>query len=680
MNTPWFKRVTWTPWLLAVLVALLGWVLHEFAFGSGLVNLSYDLLHILRRQEIRTDELVIVYLDEKSHLELGQPLNAPWDRAIHAQMIDRLTAAGARAIVMDIVFSDANPDKAGADQKLAGAIKRSGRVVLGTDYLRTQDHRREYVPPFPLLREPAAAIGSVEMTPSRDLIVRSHAPNEQLSSMSWAVAEFLAAPVTRKMTAEEFQPSPDTPGATVKSWLNYYGRPDWLPHGSYADVLAPGRIPDSVFRDKVVFIGARIITKLQNERNDAYRNPYSFWITLEKGDSPFISGVEVQATMFLNLLRGDWLRRWPATVELSGIVLLGLLAGYGLMRLRPGFAILSALVALALIVFASRELFVLERIWFPWLILLVQVGCALLCSVALNSIRLYVENRLFVRSLEMYLSPKLVKKFAADKDRKLLKPGAEKQRLTVLFSDIAGFTSVSEGMDSDELARMMNEYFQGAVGQCIHATDGTVVKYIGDAIFAFWNAPDPQADHAVRACEAALLFREQSRQKCRGKELITRIGLHTGVANVGNFGSETRVDYTAIGESINLAARMEGLNKYVGTNVLITGDTKKEVGDRFITRYLGRFRLKGFERSVEVHELTGTRGQGTGAAVFTQEFDDALRLFQQRDVTAAEMAFQRVLEAQPHDGPTKFYLKHLEEMRGHVLPEDWNGEVELKEK
>ena len=124
----------------------------------------------------------------------------------------------------------------------------------------------------------------------------------------------------------------------------------------------------------------------------------------------------------------------------------------------------------------------------------------------------------------------------------------------------------------------MNDYVQGAVGKCIHATDGTVVKYIGDAIFAFWNAPDPQNDHAVRACEAALKFREQSRLPVAGKKLVTRIGLHTGVANVGNFGSETGVDYTAIGENINLALRMEGLNKHLGTDVLITGDVKKEIG------------------------------------------------------------------------------------------------------
>src|SRR5262249_38628883 len=147
------------------------------------------------------------------------------------------------------------------------------------------------------------------------------------------------------------------------------------------------------------------------------------------------------------------------------------------------------------------------------------------------------------------------------------------------------------------------EYFQGAVGSCVHRTDGTVVKYIGDAIFALWNAPEHQSDHAARACEAALHFRDLSKKPVRGRLLHTRIGLHTGVANVGNFGSEARVDYTAIGESVNLASRMEGLNKHLGTDCLISGATKAEVGERFVMRRLGQFQLKGFESLVEVHEL-----------------------------------------------------------------------------
>ena len=165
----------------------------------------------------------------------------------------------------------------------------------------------------------------------------------------------------------------------------------------------------------------------------------------------------------------------------------------------------------------------------------------------------------------------------------------------------------------------------------------------------------------------------------RGRKLITRIGLHTGIANVGNFGSDTRVDYTALGENINLAARMEGLNKYLGTDVLITGDVKKEIGDRFITRYLGRFILKGFEKSVDVYELVALRDTGT-APQWHGEFEEALRHFQQRDFGAAERSFERVLESASAETTAKFYLKHLKEVVNTPPPENWAGEVELKEK
>jgi adenylate cyclase len=672
----WFKGVRLNAWLLAMVVAALGWFLHEFAFGSGLVNLSYDLLHILRLNKIPANETVIVYLDEKSYLDLKQPQNKPWDRALYAAMIDRLTAAGARAIVMDVVFSDVNPEAADSDQKLADAMQRSGRVIIGIEHVPISDHEKAFTPLPEQFRTNAADYGSVEMWLSRDLILRAHSPNEQLSSLSWTAAKFLGAQATTNQEAEMFQPSLDV--LRPNAWIHYYGPPNWLTSVRFSDALAPGAVSDEMFRGKNIFIGAKVITKFAHERNDAYRNPFSFWMT-GKGDSPLIFGVEIQATMFLNILRGDWLRRLPLRVESWIIILLGTLAGYGLMRLRPFFAIGVAVLALAAVVLISREVFIRQLIWFPWLILYVQIGFALLCSVAVNSVRLYVENRMFVQSLEMYLSPKLVKKFAADKERKLLKPGAEKQKLTILFSDIAGFTSVSEGMDSDELAKMMNEYFQGAVGTCIHATDGTVVKYIGDAIFAFWNAPDPQNDHAVRACEAALRFRELSKLPVAGKKLVTRIGLHTGVANVGNFGSETRVDYTAIGENINLASRMEGLNKFLGTDVLLTGDVKKEIGDRFITRYLGRFQLKGFEKSVDVYELVSLRDRGSAPA-WHREFEEGLRHFQQRDFGAAAMSFERVLESAGEETTTRFYLKHLKEVVDNPPPENWSGEVELKEK
>jgi adenylate cyclase len=272
----------------------------------------------------------------------------------------------------------------------------------------------------------------------------------------------------------------------------------------------------------------------------------------------------------------------------------------------------------------------------------------------------------------------LVKQFARDPE--LLKPGAKKQLLTILFSDIAGFTTISEGMDSDQLALSMNAYFQTAVQNCIFSTEGTVVKYIGDAIFAFWNAPEAQGDHAYRACEAALLFRDQPPQFMNAQELITRIGLHTGVANVGNFGSMQRVDYTALGENINLASRMEGLNKFLGTRVLITDDTQKVAGSKIVTRYLGLFRLKGFEKAVGVHELSGRAEEEDKSRDLRERFAQALAVLATKDFAAAEAAFRRVLEISPKDGPSEFYLEEIKELRATPLPADWKGEIILKDK
>jgi adenylate cyclase len=659
--------------LLALVVAALGWSLHQHKIGAPLTNSSHDWLFAFRGN-IPITNAVVVYMDEASHQQLSQPLNAAWDRSLHARLIDRLTQAGAAAVVMDIVFSDPGPNT-NADLAFAQAIQKNGRVVLaadakaGTSAELVETQEPDVIPPTDLLRDAANdQWGLAQMSPSYDQVIRLHPPSFSFDkvSLSWRTARLLGVPFTQQEGREK-----------ETRWMNYYGPANHLPHCSFVEALNPQVRPDDFFRNRVVFIGASTLTKYSGERKDAYVTPFSRWV--QDPTQLFISGVEVQAVATLNLLRGDWLTRINPRLELALILLLGLALGYGLALLRPTFATITTLVLMLLTAYCAYFAFSRKLIVFPWLILEVQILVAWLCSVAVNSVRLYVENRLFVRSLEMYLSPKLVKKFAADKDRKLLKPGAAKQKLTIMFSDIAGFTSVSEGMDSDELALMMNEYFQGAVGGCIHPTDGTVVKYIGDAIFAFWNAPDPQNDHAVRACEAALRFVQQSKLPVAGKQLITRIGLHTGVANVGNFGSETRVDYTAIGESINLASRMEGLNKYLGTQVLITGDVKKEIGDKFLTRYLGRFILKGFEKSVDVHELVGNRGAAT-PPVWHGEFEEALRLFQQRDFGAAAMSFERVLESASEETTTRFYLKHLKEVVENPPPENWSGEVELKEK
>ena len=661
----------------ALITTLVGLLLYG-GFGLGLIYRSYDYPFGPRRP-IKVEDVVLVYMDDESHKELNQPFDAPWDRSLHARLLERLTREGCRAVVFDIVFADPGRNPA-ADERLARAIRDNGKVVLAADAVPviglekiSYDTAKRLIYPFEPFKENAAALGLDEVRPDSDLIIRRHfhgAWEDELPSLSWATARLLKADVTRDAT-QRFQPR----------WINYYGPPGSfpaaIPRVSFYAALDTNRVPSGFFSNKVAFVGAGLLTVFSGQRKDEYPTPYSRWGG--KG-SRFMSGLELQATMFLNLLRGDWLTRAssPGLVERSGIVLLGLLVGFGLVHLRPSRAAPAAMAGMLLIAVIAYQIFLRAHFWFPWLILVVQIFTALLWSVLFNSIQLYVQNKLYEQSLALYLSPKLVKKFASNKE--LLRPGAKKETLTILFSDIANFTSISEGMDSDELARYMNSYFQTAVAQCIHHTDGTIVKYIGDAIFAFWNAPDPQSDHALRACEAALRFRDQPPQYMNGEQLVTRIGLHTGVANVGNFGSTARVDYTALGENINLASRMEGLNKYLGTDILITGQTQEGAGNTITTRFAGHFQLKGFEKAVEVYELLGFRDEVESTKPWCETFENALREFQRRNFDAAEAGFRCTLEMRPSDGPTKFYLRQIDELRVHPPAPDWAGEIELKEK
>ena len=668
-----------------VLTVGLGWLLfgHQIVsgkrftqIGDGVQFASYDWLFRLTQLKRPPQDVVLVLMDEQSHSSLNQQLSAPWDRRLHARLIRRLTEAGAKAIVFDIVFLTNRFVLPEEDAALVAAAKESGRVILAANPRLDPGQKVPGMdPPFRALRSAAAGrFGLVQMVASSDQVVRLHPPSFPpfKPSLSWVTAKFLGAPVTQGTNETELNARMGT-----ERWLRYYGPTRTLTSCPYEDALDPARLPDTYFRDRIVFVGASTLTKFSGDRKDSYATPFSLLVA---DSQEFIAGVEIQATATLNLLRGDWLTRLSQRVEGWIVILVGAVYGAGLMHFRPRSIIAFSLLSLAALFGLAKWLFVQHNLWFAWLIPAYQIGAAGLYAVAVNSIRLAFRNRLLLQTVSSYLSPKLSKKFAGERAEELLRPGATKQQVTAFFSDIAGFTSISEGLDPDELAQMMNQYFETAVGRCIFPTDGTVVKFIGDAIFALWNAPDPQPDHAWRACDAALRFRQQAVQENHGRQIITRIGLHTGEANVGNFGSRERFDYTAFGETINLASRMEGLNKYLGTLTLMTGETHRLAGDKFLTRPLGRLVLKGFGRAFEVYELVGTPEQRPEFADLHAAFATALTEFQAGRLDAAETAFTVVSQRWPADGPTKFYLRTLAELREHPHAGEWTGEVELKEK
>jgi adenylate cyclase len=617
---------------------------------------------------------MMVYMDEESHRRLEQPFTGGWDRAAtHAKLLDRLRADGAKGAVFDVVFSDTNR----VDPIFAAAITNFGRVILAGDktpvgYSRTDAAGNAVDLPNDLLIDAATPdhIGIAEFQPEVDLVVRRHSrltKDDQFPTLSWAAAVMAGAPVTK-----------NPKWLKEVHWLNYYGPPAYLPNVSYFRALAPGDLPPGFFKDKMVFIGTHTFTKTSGGRKDEYPSPYS--VVSLKGK--FMPGAEIQATMYLNLLREDWLNRIPLQQEGWMILLLGILFGFGLAQLRPVFALTLGILGMLAMAVMGYVLLAELKFWFAWFIIVIQIFSCMLWSIVFNSVNIYVQKKLMQQSLAMYVSPDMAKQIA--KNPTMLKPGAEKQELSILFSDIANFTTMSEGMDPDDLAKLMNKYFEAAVGLCIYKVNGTVVKFIGDAIFAVWNAPTLQADHHQKACRGAILLRDQVTDfefKKPGLEVRTRIGLHAGEASVGNFGSSTRVDYTAFGENINLASRMEGLNKYLGTSILATGPIISHVKDKFVARFLGNFQLKGFEKAVEVYELIGFPEDAEKSRAYREAFADALSLFKARKWDEAEQAFECIIQQRGGtDGPSKFYLKQLAEVRAEEPPADWDGSIELKEK
>jgi PAS domain S-box-containing protein len=384
---------------LMVFVALLSLALRvrDGWLGDGLVRSSYDSLHQLRgTHEAALDNcpIAIVYLDLNSFKLKELDPAQPWPRRLHAQLLDQLTVAGARAVVFDIIFSEPGADAA-ADLELAAAIQRNGRVVLAGEsnedasHVTSQDENwgrlSTLLLPTDLFRTNAVAWGVASHIIDDDYVVRRYLAgftSQEQPSLTWAAAEWLQLPITKNgnavRVANEFR-------------IRYYGPALVLPNVGYAEALNSAGVPPDFFRDKIVFVGARPMAEQFGSRQDEFRNPFHSWGHKEL----FMPGVEVHATELLNLVRGDWLRRLSPGAETAWLLLTAALFGGGLIWLRPvrasvaAFGGAGAVLGLAVAGFA-------KGIWFPWLIVVgAQIPVALGGAVLFHSIEWYRARRRF---------------------------------------------------------------------------------------------------------------------------------------------------------------------------------------------------------------------------------------------------------------------------------------------
>jgi adenylate cyclase len=294
--------------------------------------------------------------------------------------------------------------------------------------------------------------------------------------------------------------------------------------------------------------------------------------------------------------------------------------------------------------------------------------------------RYFIEERRRRRLLSAfghYLSPQMAQRIAdADVD---LRPGGKLMQVTVMFTDLENYMGLCARMDDPQrIAQVLTTYFTHTTGHILE-NDGTIIKYMGDAVHAVWGAPLPDADHVCKAVRAAWRLHVASRIECEGHPLRTRIGLNTGEVLAGNLGSAQRFDFAVTGDPVNLASRLEGLNKYLGTDILLSESVRTALDGEFVARSLGRFLVVGKPDPLEIHELLGP-AEPPETRRWLDAFARALADFQRGDLAGAERGMRAASELRAGgDGPAKFYLEQIAALPT-PLPPSWDGVVKLSAK
>lgn len=648
-----------------VLVTLVGQAL-LLKFGSGLARLSYDLPFTWTRQQV-PDDLVMVYLDAKIKLQLGQSTDQPLDRRFYTQLLERFTREGARLVIFDILFDSPQPGSS-ADAEFAEAMRRHGGVVLVGDYI--QQWRGDFLthgplPPIAVLQEAAAGWGLANVAIDPDLEIRRlPTGNEELPSVGWVAASVLDAEVTR----------PPDSRATAR-WLNYYCEPTALGSVNLDHALETNGLPSGYFSNKVVIVGSRGGEGgLTGAGRDEFRSPYSL------RHKPAAPGATIHAFTLLNLIRRDWLTRLTFPQESLLTLCWGILICVVLLRLRPWAAILIAPAAGCGFTLAAVWIQARYQVWFSWLApAALQTSVALLWSVGFQYVVESRRRRQIRRAFAAYTSPHMADRIAnSDFDLSL---GGKEVHATIMFTDLEGFTAMTEKMPPSEVSRILISYFTETT-RAILEKDGMIIKYMGDAVMATWGAPVTNPRSAQTAVEAALGMRQASGKDIAGRRFRTRIGINSGLVLAGNLGSQFRFDYSLIGETTNVASRLESMNTYLGTDILISESTRRELDGEIVLRELGQFIVAGTTRPLGVYEVLGLAAEIQPPPPWLPPFATALERFQKGELDAAEIAFRQVITLRAGgDGPSEFYLKQITRRRAApetATPDD--GIIRLESK
>ncbi|MDX0646341.1 CHASE2 domain-containing protein [Sinorhizobium medicae] len=564
--------------LVAALVSLV-----SLTGSWSLVDLrAYDYLSILGRPNLPEDGPVIVAIDEPSMAEIGSQW--PWPRALHARLIQSLRAAGARAVALDVIFAE--PAAAPENDRALAEVLGPDVVLAGDETLIRTPQAEQFVrtEPLPVFLERGAKVGVASVTLSGDGILR------QIPSYSDGFAMTIASVAGADLARP--------PGRAL---MQTFGPARTYPTVSYYQALDPEAfLPEGTFRDRIVIVGL----SLQNAPSIAGGGIDAFATSDTVFSRGRVAGAEIHATIYDNLVHRLFVEQAGVTVAIAAIILATLAASLAVLRSTSWKTLGYGALALASIFLASYALMRLGHVFVsPLAPALAFVGVAV-GQAGLDYAEERRRRREITRAFSQYLSPALVERLASDPSQ--LKLGGERRTLTVLFCDVRGFTTISEDMkdDPEGLTTLINRLLT-PLSEAVLNRRGTIDKYIGDCLMAFWNAPLDDPDHAVHAVQAArdmlaalakLNAELEAEAKAAGrppKTLRIGIGINTGECVVGNMGSARRFDYSALGDAVNLASRLEGASKNYGVPLLLGERTAALAASEFPVAELDRITVKG---------------------------------------------------------------------------------------
>jgi adenylate cyclase len=603
--------------------------------------------------------ITIVGIDEASFAQIRKQW--PWPRELHARLIDQLEKAGALVIAMDVLLPEAS--NAHDDGALAEAIRAGGNIVLASDMVyRETDYARQWmrVDPIPAFTQAGASNGFAIVNPDRDLVVRK---------MPLGNDVFWRAVVRRVNQRQPGLLAVTEPASDAM--IRYAGADHTFPYVSYYQALeADALLPPNAFRDQIVLVGRDLKANINAEaaQGDLFATPFTMqagWLT---------PGVEIHANILETAIRGDALRPAPAGSGLALVALAVLLSALAMRHWRPIVSAAAALAVIAAIAALDWALFTRMNTWLP---AVAAAGSVIAVYLAFGGVAFLVERRRkgeIRRAFSLYVSPEVVDHVMAHPERLAL--GGERRDVTMLFTDLAGFTSFTEQLGPEQVTRILNVHFSRATA-IIKRHGGTVNRFIGDAIMAMWGAPLDDPKQSIRACLAACEMQhdlEALRREFKAEglpEIRMRVGVHSCNAIIGNLGSSDRFDYTAIGDGVNLAARLEGVNKLYGTGILLSGETVSRLQGELAVRLVDRVIVKGKSEPVDIYTPCADPLAVAASA-------EAIAAYRERRWEESERLWRELLHAHPDDAIAAIYLERIQRCRITSPDVNWQGAVELE--